>query len=97
MAKSKNDAERAFPPLPGYITEEGLAGRTRRSKKSMWRLRKNGKGPVPTIIGRQIFYAEADVAAWLERCRQVKPTSRARREKSARRVSLGRAREGRAA
>jgi predicted DNA-binding transcriptional regulator AlpA len=97
MAKSKNDAERVIPPLPGYITEEVLADRTRRSKKTMWRMRKNGKGPVPTIIGRQVFYAESDVAAWLERCRQVKPPSRTRRMKSARRVSLGRTREGRAA
>ncbi|HXM90056.1 MAG TPA: helix-turn-helix domain-containing protein, partial [Candidatus Dormibacteraeota bacterium] len=76
MEKSKNDGERVIPPLPGYITEELLADRTLRSKKSMWRMRKNGKGPVPTIIGRQVFYAESDIAEWLERCRQTKPPSR---------------------
>jgi hypothetical protein len=94
MAKPRT---KVVPEMPGFITEAVLAGRIGVSEKSMWRKRRLGQAPVATIIGRQIFYSDADVAYWVAKCRQTKPPSRARRMKSARRVSLGRSREGRAA
>ena len=72
---------KAVPEMPGFVTEAVLAGRIGVTEKSMWRKRRNGSGPVPTIIGRQIFYSDADIAEWVARCRQVKPAPRTRRVK----------------
>jgi hypothetical protein len=70
------------PELPGYVTEAVLATRIGlRNKKSMWRYRHLGMGPTPTKIGRLIYYAERDIAEWLERCRQPKPVARVRRRR----------------
>jgi predicted DNA-binding transcriptional regulator AlpA len=81
---------KAVPEMPGFITEAVLAGRIGVSEKSMWRKRRMGQAPVATVIGRQIFYSDADVAEWIAKCRQVKPPSRTRR--ITRRISVGRTR-----
>ena len=95
------DNEKSLPVLPNFKHEKVLAPMLGLVPKSMWKKRKDGTGPVPTIIGRHVFYADKDVDEWLERCRQVKPAKpapRARRgAKNTRRRSLGRTREGRAA
>jgi predicted DNA-binding transcriptional regulator AlpA len=69
-----------IPALPGFVHEKDLARQLNlKTYKSMWRYRRQGTGPTPTIIGRQVYYADADIAAWLQRCRQPQAGRRRRR------------------
>jgi hypothetical protein len=79
-SKRESKLVRPVPQLPGFQHETVLAewlGLT--NKKSLWRYRRLGTGPTPTKVGRQIYYSDADIAEWLQRCRQ--PAARARRRR----------------
>lgn len=62
------------------LSEEQLAARLNRSRFTLFRWRKKGIGPIPTVIGSQHFYTPASIDRWLA-SRELKPLARPRRRR----------------
>ena len=52
--------------LAGHISENELAKQLGLTARTLWRWRRQRRGPDVTVIGRQIWYSRDAVARWLE-------------------------------
>jgi predicted DNA-binding transcriptional regulator AlpA len=64
--KVENQKARAVGKvLAAYISEPALARELRKSTYTVAHMRKNGRGPVATKIGRTVLYSRAAIDEWL--------------------------------
>jgi predicted DNA-binding transcriptional regulator AlpA len=57
--------------LDSYLTEAELAAELGLKPRSLWRWRREKRGPNPIMVGNKVLYAIESVHAWLKKHEQV--------------------------